>query len=106
MLITRLGLVNGKYWAKMDEMSALVEPLPLVPEMWMGLSRSKSDGYGFSVHSSFIVFFATSQTSYPSLRHHSIISGIEFLFMLLPDFLIASTMEKFDWSVFSAAIAS
>ena len=29
----------------MEEMKALVEPLPLVPEMCMRFSRSKSDGY-------------------------------------------------------------
>lgn len=45
-------------------------------------------------------------TSYPILWHHSIISGIACLFMPRPDFLIASTMEKFDCSVFSAATAA
>lgn len=47
-----------------------------------------------------------AHTSYPSLRHHSIISGIAFLFMLLPDFLMASTMAKLVCNVLSAATAS
>lgn len=45
-------------------------------------------------------------TSYPVLRHHSIISGIACLFMPRPDFRMASTMEKLDCSVFSAATAA
>ena len=49
---------------------------------------------------------AKTHTSYPILLHHSIISGMAFLFIPRPDFLMASTMEKFDWSVFKAAIAS
>lgn len=47
-----------------------------------------------------------AHTSYPILRHHSTISGIAFLFMLLPDFLMASMTAKLVCSVFKAATAS
>lgn len=47
-----------------------------------------------------------AHTSYPILRHHSIISGIAVLFMSLPDFLIASTIAKLLCSVLRAATAS
>jgi hypothetical protein len=45
-------------------------------------------------------------TSYPILWHHSIISGIANLFIPRPDFLMASTIEKLDCSVFNAATAA
>lgn len=47
-----------------------------------------------------------AHTSYPILRHHSTISGIAFLFMLLPDFLMASMTPKLVCNVFKAATAS
>lgn len=33
------------YCATIEEMIALVEPLPFVPAMWIGLRRLKSEGY-------------------------------------------------------------
>lgn len=47
-----------------------------------------------------------AHTSYPILRHHSIISGIESLFTALPDFRIASTMVKLLCKVLRVATAS
>ena len=47
-----------------------------------------------------------AHTSYPILRHHSIISDIAFLFMLLRDFLMESTIAKLVCNVFRAATAS
>lgn len=47
-----------------------------------------------------------AHTSYPILRHHSIISGIASLFKLLPDFLMESTIAKLLCNVFRAATAS
>lgn len=47
-----------------------------------------------------------AHTSYPILRNHKSISGMACLFMPWPDFRMASTMEKFDWRVFRAAMAS
>lgn len=42
------GAQGDVYCERIDEMKALVEPLPLVPAMWTGLSRSKSAGCMFS----------------------------------------------------------
>lgn len=36
---------EAAYWARMDEMKALVEPLPLVPAICIGLNRSKLAGF-------------------------------------------------------------
>lgn len=47
-----------------------------------------------------------AHTSYPILRHHSIISGIESLFTALPDFRIASTTAKLLCKVLRVATAS
>lgn len=33
-----------RYWVKIEEMKAQVEPFPLVPAMWIMLSFSKSEG--------------------------------------------------------------
>ena len=52
------------------------------------------------------VAIVEAHTSYPILWHHSTISGIEFLFMLLPDFLMASTTAKLVCKVFREATAS
>lgn len=105
-------------------MKALVEPLPLVPAMWMMLRGLKSGGwfYGCSalVNEKYLVWDAScrgrlwlhdrsrgaTHTSYPALRHHSIISGMAFLFMLRPDLRMASTTAKLDWRVLSAAMAA
>ena len=35
---------EDRYWPRIEEMKALVEPLPLVPAMCIAFSRSKSDG--------------------------------------------------------------
>ena len=91
-------------------MKALVEPFPLVPEMCIAFNRSRSDGCQSSQPScvcktSFAVM-VEAHTSYPILRHHSIISGIAFLFMLMPDFLMASMTAKLVCSVLRAATAS
>lgn len=34
----------GRYCVRMEEMKDEVEPLPLVPAMWTGFKRSKSEG--------------------------------------------------------------
>lgn len=34
----------GRYWERMEEMKAHVEPLPFVPAMWMTLSLVRSEG--------------------------------------------------------------
>lgn len=34
----------GRYCAIIEDMKDEVEPLPLVPAIWIGLSRSNSDG--------------------------------------------------------------
>lgn len=76
----------------------------------MRFSRSKSDGQQSSqsgcVYQAGLVVKVDAHTSYPILRHHSIISGIAVLFMSLPDFLIASTIEKLLCNVLRAATAS
>ena len=35
----------GRYCARIEEIKQEVEPLPLVPAMWIGFNRSKSEGY-------------------------------------------------------------
>lgn len=52
------------------------------------------------------VVIVDAHTSYPILRHHSIISGMAVLFMPMPDFLIASTIVKLLCNVLRAATAS
>lgn len=47
-----------------------------------------------------------AHTSYPTLRHHSTISGIAFLFMPMPAFLMASKTTKLLCNVLSAVMAS
>ena len=46
-----------------------------------------------------------AHTSYPILRHHSIISGMACLFMPRPDWRMALTMEALDWRLLSALMA-
>lgn len=43
---------------------------------------------------------------YPILRTHSIISGMSIELLLMPDFLTASMVAKFDCKLFKALIAS
>ena len=38
---------EGRYWDRIEETKAEVEPLPFVPATWMMLRRSKSDGWGW-----------------------------------------------------------
>ncbi len=94
----------------MEEMKALVEPFPLVPDICIAFNRSRSDGYQSSQPSCFcrtpLAVIVEAHTSYPILRHHSIISGIAFLFMPLPDCLMACTMAKLVCNVLRAATAS
>ena len=95
----------------MEEMKALVEPLPLVPAMCIRFSRSRSDGCQSSQPSCVcgrlgLAVTVEAQTSYPSFRHHSIILGIESLAMALPDFLTNSTIAKLLCKVLRAATAS
>ena len=37
--------MRSGYWERMEDMKAEVEPLPLVPAMWMALRRLKSEGW-------------------------------------------------------------
>ena len=39
---------EGRYCASIEEMHALVEPLPFVPAMWTSFRRSKSDGWMYA----------------------------------------------------------
>ena len=36
---------KGMYWARMEEIKALVEPLPFVPAIWIAFKRLKSEGW-------------------------------------------------------------
>ncbi len=105
------SVVEGcRYCPKMEEMKALVEPFPLVPDICIAFNRSRSDGCQSSQPSCFcttpLAVIVEAHTSYPILRHHSIISGIAFLFMPLPDCLMACTMAKLVCKVLRAATAS
>lgn len=89
-------------------MKAEVEPLPLVPAMWMRFKRLKSSGYRTPGSVGTVCFIVPDDehTSYPIFRVHSTISAIACWFILLPDLRIASTTAKLDWSVLRAATAS
>jgi hypothetical protein len=41
------GPLVEAYCESIDEMKALVEPLPLVPAMCIGFSRSNSEGFAY-----------------------------------------------------------
>lgn len=99
------------YCTSIDDMNALVEPLPLVPAMCMVFNGLKSEGCQkiplLAFHDQdFGMQRKASHTSYPILRHQSIISGMAFLCRLWPDFRMALTIEKLDCRVFKADTAS
>ena len=72
-----------------------VNRVQLVKIGWLKFVSVLNDATGYTTH-----------TSYPVFLTQSIISGMAFWFIPLPDFLIASTMEKLLCSVLSAATAA
>lgn len=85
-----------------------VEPLPLVPAMWMGLRVSKSAGYNLQSEERTTTTYLTvfAPTSYPMRRTHDSISGMARVFHPGPAFLMASTIEKLLCKPLSAATAA
>ena len=91
----------------MEDMIALVEPFPFVPAMCIMFKALNSDGCPSPQSPALDRLVALeAHTSYPILRHHSIISGIAFWFKLLPDLRMASTIAKLLCKVLRAATAS
>jgi len=72
-------LAYGKYWVKIEDINALVEPLPLVPAMWMAFRSLRSDGCVVSQRVTFRVIAArrgSHLVSYPAAPFNHFRYGI------------------------------